>query len=261
MPDPRDHPDDPRHIAGCIDCQTRANLTGLDLDLDRVWTGVMATVGAREPGRLERMAARLLGSPGLARALTATPSLAFSWVLASLAVLTIGAAATHGSEVGTPWVALLAPCLAGVGIAYSYGPGIDPAFELSQTMAIPDRMVLLVRVLAVFGLNALLGIGATLFTPVAAGVTWTWLVPMAMVSALALAAATVAGSDEVGVAAAFAGWALVVLGTKAETGDVTAAVGTNLAPAYLLATVVFGAVALAASNGQRSQGGSTRWQA
>ena len=46
-----------------------------DVDLDRVWTNVAAEVWRRHPGRLERTAAKLLRSPGLARALLTTPSL------------------------------------------------------------------------------------------------------------------------------------------------------------------------------------------
>ena len=45
---------------------------GDGVDLDRVWVNVAAQVWSRSPGRLERSAARLLGSPGLARALVAT---------------------------------------------------------------------------------------------------------------------------------------------------------------------------------------------
>ena len=46
-----------------------------DVDLHRVWTEVAAEVWRRRPGPLERAAGRLLRSPGLARALVATPSL------------------------------------------------------------------------------------------------------------------------------------------------------------------------------------------
>src|SRR5207245_182766 len=46
-----------------------------DVDLSRVWAGVAAEVWRRHPGWLERTAARLLRSPGLARALLTTPSL------------------------------------------------------------------------------------------------------------------------------------------------------------------------------------------
>ena len=115
-----------------------------------------AEVWRRQPGPVERLASRLLRSPGLARALLTTPSLLLGWVLATMVVLLAGVAFTLST--GTPWVALLAPPIAGAGIAYAYGPGIDPAWELSQSMAVSDRMVLLVRALAVFGLNALSGL-------------------------------------------------------------------------------------------------------
>ena len=99
--------------------------TPADVDLSRVWLRVAAQVWRREPGRLERAAARLLRSPGLARALVTTPSLLLGWVIASAFVLAVGALATRGT--GTPYVALLAPAIAAAGIAYAYGPGTDPA--------------------------------------------------------------------------------------------------------------------------------------
>ena len=91
-------------------------------------------------------------------------------------------------------VALFAPAVAAAGIAYAYGPGIDPAWELSQSMAVSHRMVLLVRVLVVFALDAALGLAASAASGAAAAVTFGWLVPMTAVSALALAAATVTRS-------------------------------------------------------------------
>ena len=136
------HPDDPAHIAGCAVCR-EAVAESLDVDLGRVWTVVAGEVMATPVGRVERFAGWLLHSPGLARAIVATPSLVLSWLLASAVVLAVGVVVTAVSGSGTPWVALLAPALAGAGVAYAYGPGIDPAFELSQTMAVPDRLVLL----------------------------------------------------------------------------------------------------------------------
>ena len=65
-----------------------------DVDLSRVWTGVAAQVWRRDPGWVERLAGRLLRSPGLARALLTTPSLLLGWVIATAAVLAAGAAAT-----------------------------------------------------------------------------------------------------------------------------------------------------------------------
>jgi hypothetical protein len=203
-----------------------------DVDLGRVWLGVAEQVWRRRPGPVERAAGRLLRSPGLARALVTTPSLLLGWVIATVAVLIAGAGIALGT--GQPWVALLAPAVAAAGIAYAYGPGIDPAWELSQSMAVSDRMVLLVRALAVFGLNAALGMAASAASGAAAEVTFGWLVPMTAVCALALAAATVTRSANVGVAAGAAGWGIAVLASQAVGGRYTAAVtDTSLVLPYL----------------------------
>lgn len=245
------HPDDPAHVAGCVDCQARSSLQALDVDLERVWTGVAAEVWSEQPSLVERLAGHLLGSPGLARALVTTPSLVLSWIVASAIVLGIGVVVARTT--GTAWVALLAPGVAGIGIAYAYGPGIDPAFELSQSMAISDRLVLLVRGLTVFAVYAVLGVLASLFTATASGITLGWLVPMTTVSALALATATLARSANVGVAIGLAGWGLVVLGSAVSTHDLsTAVVQPALIPAYLVATLLFLALALYATGSDRA---------
>jgi hypothetical protein len=217
-----------------------------DVDLGRVWTGVAAQVWRRDPGRVERLARRLLRSPGLARALLTTPSLLLGWIIATAVVLAAGAVATLGT--GTPYVALCAPALAAAGIAYAYGPGIDPAWELSRSMAVGDRMVLLVRALAVFGLNAALGLAASAASGVAAALTFGWLVPMTAACALALAAATLANSANVGVAAGVAGWVIMVLAGRATLGQYTAVVTDSaLVLPYLLFAACCCAVALFAT--------------
>ncbi len=250
------HPDDPAHVAACDACRARVSLADLDVDLGRVWAGVAADVWARPVGVVERVAGHVLGSPGLARALVTTPSLVVSWLVASAVVLAIGVVVTRST--GVPWVALLAPALAGAGIAYAYGPGIDPAFELTQTMATSDRMILLVRGLAVFGVNALLGLVASLFAASASGLTLGWLVPMTTIASLALAAATVARSANVGVVAAFAGWAIIVLAGTIPTQDLaTAVVQGNLIPAYTVGTLACLGVAIYVTGNGRS--GNRQW--
>jgi len=217
-----------------------------DVDLSRVWTGVAAQVWRRDPGRVERLAGRLLRSPGLARALVATPSLLLAWIIATVVVLFAGAAATVAT--GTPYVALLAPAVAAAGIAYAYGPAIDPAWELSQSLAVSDRMVLLVRALAVFALNAALGLAASAVSGTAAALTFGWLVPMTAACALALAAATLTKSANVGVAAGLAGWVIMVLTGRATVGQYAAAVTDSaLVLPYLLFAACCCAVALFAT--------------
>ena len=211
-----------------------------------MWLGVAAQVWRRQPGRAERLAGRVLRSPGLARALVTTPSLLLGWLIATAVVVLAGLFATLGT--GTPYVALLAPAVAAAGIAYAYGPGIDPAWELSRSMAVSDRMVLLVRALAVFGLNAALGLAASAASGAAADVTFGWLIPMTAVSALALAVATVTRSANIGVAAGLAGWAITVLSVKATSGQVTAAVTSSaLVLPYLAFTAACGAIAWVAT--------------
>jgi hypothetical protein len=193
-----------------------------DIDLDRVWVNVAAEVWRRHPGRLERTAARLLRSPGLARALLTTPSLLLPWLIASTVVLAAGALAQVGG--GQPLVWLITPVVAAVGIAYSYGPGLDPAWELSCSMAVSDRLVLLTRAVAVFAVNAVLGLiasAATVGTDAAAGtaqITFAWLLPMTAACALALAVAVAVRSAFVGAGAGAGAWlALVVAHGATDT--------------------------------------------
>jgi hypothetical protein len=224
-----------------------------DVDLDRVWLGVAAQVWRRHPGPVERAAARLLRSPGLARALVITPSLLLGWVIATTIVLIAGVGITVST--GTPWVGLVAPVLAAAGIAYAYGPGIDPAWELSQSMAVSDRMVLLVRALAVFGLNAALGLAASAASGTAAAVTFGWLVPMTAICTLALATATLTQSPNVGVAAGATGWVIAILSGKAADGRFTTAITDSaFVVSYLVLAVCCGAIVLLATRIPRGTG-------
>jgi len=228
-----------------------------DVDLGRVWISVAAQVWHRRPSRLERVATRLLRSPGLARALLTTPSLLLPWLIASVVVLAAGAAATLSS--GQPVTALLAPAVAAAAIAYSYGPGIDPAWELSCSMAVSDRMVLLARALAVFAVNAVLGLAASAVSAVsaaaavpasgaAAAVTFGWLIPMTAVCAFALAVATVTRSASAGAAAGVAAWLITVLSGRVASGRFgTAATDPVLFLPYLAVGAGCAAIALYAS--------------
>jgi hypothetical protein len=204
----------------------------------------------RRPGLVEQAAGRLLRSPGLARALVTTPSLLLPWLIASVLVLVAGAAVTLGT--GQPLVALTAPAVAAAAIAYAYGPGIDPAWELSRSMAVSDRLILLVRALGVFAVDAVLGIAASAASAAAVGITFGWLVPMTAICALALAAATVARSANAGVAAGLAGWTITVLSGRLADGRITGAVSSSaLILPYLAFAAVCGAVVLYATRKPR----------
>jgi hypothetical protein len=129
---------------------------------------------------------------------------------------------------------------------------VDPAWELSRSMAVSDRMVLLVRALGVFAVDALLGLAASAASGAALGITFGWLVPMTAVCSLALAAATVARSANAGVAAGLSGWTIMVLSTEVAGGRFTTAISNSaLTLPYLAFAAVCGAVALQAARHQR----------
>jgi hypothetical protein len=215
--------------------------TNNDIDLDRVWVNVAAEVWRRHPGRPERTAARLLRSPGLARSLFTTPSLLLPWLIASAVVLAVGALTQVG--VGQPLVWLIAPAVAAVGIAYSYGPGLDPAWELSCSMPISNRLVLLTRGVAVFAVNAVLGLiasAATLGMHAATGtaqLTFAWLLPMTAACAVALAVAVAVRSAIAGAGAGVGAWLAFVLAHSATDHGATGGAGGGLSAAALTSAV------------------------
>jgi len=234
------------------------------IDLGRVWVNVAAEVWRRHPGRLERTAARLLRSPGLARALFTTPSLLLPWLIASAVVLAVGALTQVGA--GQPLVWLIAPAVAAAGIAYSYGPGLDPAWELSCSMPVSDRLVLLTRAVAVFAVNAVLGLiasAATLGTHASAGtaqLTFAWLLPMTAACALALAVAVAVRSAVAGAGAGVGAWLALVLvrgATDGAGGGLSAAALTsavtdaNLYLPYLAVAACCAVIVLFATRPQR----------
>jgi hypothetical protein len=226
-------------LTGPISGESR-NAANDDIDLDRVWVNVAAEVWRRHPGRLERAAARLLRSPGLARALFTVPSLLLPWLIASAVVLAVGTLIQV--DAGQPLVWLIAPAVAAAGIAYSYGPGLDPAWELSCSMPVSDRLVLLTRAVAVFAVNAALGLiasAATLGTHASTGtvqLTFAWLLPMTAACALALAVAVAVRSAIAGAGAGVGAWLTLVL-THSMADGAAGGAGGGLSAAALTSAI------------------------
>ena len=181
----------------------------LDVDLDRAWQGVIGEVWSAPIGPVERVARKVLHSAALARVLVVSPVLILAWIVASAVVFALGIVVTQATD--QPLIPLLAPALAAVGVANAYGAGADVAYEITRTMPVSSRMILLVRITLVFAINTVLGGIASLVTPALGSVTLLWLLPMVAISMIGLAVATLLGSPVIGGGVALLVWAGIVM--------------------------------------------------
>ncbi|MBF8282547.1 MAG: hypothetical protein HW378_1462 [Anaerolineales bacterium] len=98
--------------------------------------------------------------------------------------------ATYSAAEAWPLV-LVAPLVAATGVAFIYGPDVDPALEIELATPVPPRLVLLARLALVFGFNLIMGLAASLILSLARAEVafWplvsTWLAPLSFLSALA----------------------------------------------------------------------------
>ena len=116
------------------------------------------------------------------------------WV-ASAATMALGclvALLTAGASAGGLVLAVFAPMVAAVGVAFIYGPENDPSLEVALSTPTSPRLVLLARLTLVYGYDFALAFAATVILALASGGEglWSlislWIGPMLFLSALAL---------------------------------------------------------------------------
>lgn len=116
---------------------------------------------------------------------------------ASAAVLGVGLVVTWlsldgGNSLGELPLLLLAPIVAALGVALAYGPEVDPLLEVVLATPTSPRLVLLARLILVLGYDLGLTTLASLILSIVAPqiplgtLIWAWLVPMLLLSGLAL---------------------------------------------------------------------------
>ncbi len=113
---------------------------------------------------------------------------------------------------GTLPFVLIAPLVAAVGVAFIYGPSVDPALEIELALPVSPCLILLARLVLVFGFDLLLGgVGSVVLATFRADLSlWplvqAWLAPMAFLSALALCLATLNLDPLVGLVVSMIVW-------------------------------------------------------
>jgi hypothetical protein len=177
------------HLTACAPC--RAVLAGVSdpADLDAGWERLDAELDAPRPGFLESLLLRLGIADHTARLLAATPALRRSWLgaVAAVLLLTVAVTAGHGTT-GSPTLFLaLAPLLPLAGVALSYGPVLDPTYEMAVVAPMHGFRLLMIRTVAVLGAGLGLNGLATLALPGYGLRALAWLLPALALTATGLA--------------------------------------------------------------------------
>ncbi len=194
MPDPNLR----AHLDVCDRC-TDALAALSPLDLQYVAEGIAASLDAPTPRLLERAFGAAGLEPSWARMAGVAPSLQPAWLLACLGVVALSTALALLPSVDSLRVSPLlvaAPLLAAVMVAFAYGPGADPAYELVATTPTSPALTLLVRLAAVLIVNtAVVGTGVVVAATAGPGraappAGLAWILPMAAVALLAAVVAS-----------------------------------------------------------------------
>ncbi|MCX4763164.1 zf-HC2 domain-containing protein [Streptomyces sp. NBC_01275] len=174
------------HLTGCAQCRARLAHSTDPVALDAGWERLDAELDAPRQGLFERLLVRLGVADHTARLLTATPILRRSWLLAVLLLLGTTVLAVH--VVGRPALFLaLAPLLPLAGVALSFGPTLDPTYEMAVVAPLHGFRLLMIRTVAVLTAGLALNGLATLALPGYGLLALAWLLPALALTATALA--------------------------------------------------------------------------
>ncbi|HEX9234838.1 MAG TPA: histidine kinase [Actinomycetota bacterium] len=144
------------------------------------------------PGRgfAEASLVRLGVSDPTARLLAASPSLRLSWFGATGVALAFAVVAAYAGPGSVLLFLVLAPLLPLAGVAVAYGPGVDPAHEVSLATPMPASRLLFIRATAVLATTCVLGGLATLALPQVGWQAVSWLLPALALTVSSLALST-----------------------------------------------------------------------
>ncbi|WP_210592513.1 zf-HC2 domain-containing protein [Streptomyces sp. GESEQ-35] len=177
------------HLTACDRCRAVLAEVSDPVALDAGWERLDAELDAPRPGWFEALLVRIGVPDHTARLLAATPVMRGSWLGAVVGVLVLTVVVTNVSPVTrSPTMFLaLAPLLPLAGVAVSYGPALDPTYEMAVVSPVHGFRLLMIRTVAVLaaglGLNGL----ATLALPAYGLQALAWLLPALALTATGLA--------------------------------------------------------------------------
>jgi hypothetical protein len=178
------------HLLSCDLCRAELAEIAEHDRLESLWKDIARVVSFAEPGLVEKLLLRLGMRDHVTRLLVATPALRVSWFAAVALVLTFAVVAAHANRNGYMLFLVLAPLLPLAGVAVSYGPGVDPTYEIGLAAPIRSFHLLLIRATAVLIASLLLSAIATLALPETNWAITAWLLPSLGLTTAALALST-----------------------------------------------------------------------
>ncbi|MGI9623485.1 MAG: zf-HC2 domain-containing protein [Acidimicrobiales bacterium] len=210
--------------------------------LDENFALIVAELDAPGRGLIERLMVRLGLHEHVARLMAATPVLRRSWYLASMLVLFFGIAASNNADGGSIGVFLaMAPLVPVLGVALAYGPGVDPAHEMTLVTPLSGFRLVLLRSLVVLATSVTFcGVASVLVAQEHGLSVLTWMLPALALTGLTLVASTfvptrVAAGGVAGL------WLLIVAILANAADDLVLFAGAGQA-VYLLVAVLSGAM-------------------
>jgi hypothetical protein len=226
------------HLAACPLCRERLAGAVEPGVVQAGWSRLDAEIDAPIPGPVESVLRRFGMREHTARLLAATPALRLSWLVAVTVILASTAGAAHLTRtLVVPLVFLaVAPLLPLVGVAVSFGPGVDPTYELALVAPLHTFRLLLLRCAAVLTTTTTLSAAASLALPGYGPVVLGWLLPALVLTLVSLALAPRLGPVTAAVVTAL-GWVALLAATVR--------VGTGQSPVFSAAGQVTLAVAAA----------------
>jgi hypothetical protein len=239
------------HLGACAPCRDRLDACVARTDprlVEDGWARVDAALDAPVPGPVERFLL-LLGVPDhTARLLAATPALRLSWLVA--VAVTLATTATI-ARLADPIVFLAAaPLLPLAGVAASFGPGVDPTYEIALVAPMQSFRLLLLRCVTVVSANTVLCGLASLAMPSGGLGAAGWFLPSLALSVLTLLLAPRLGTV-VAACAVAAGWACLVVAVAGALFTAAGQSGTALAVVLAAAVLARRAAAFETSTLRR----------
>jgi hypothetical protein len=231
------------HLPSCPQCSAQVAPLVDGALLGCAWDAIEERLDAPRRSPVEALLLRARVPEHVARLLGATPALRLSWLLGCALVLAFAVYAAGRRPDGLYWFLVLAPLLPLAGVAFAYGPDVDPTYEIGLAAPLRSFRLLLIRALAVLATTTAMAGVAALALPGLHLSAAAWLLPSLALTLTSLALATrksphvACGTLAVcwmlvaGAGRALAADPLVVFG---ETGQLSCAIVAAFAAATLI---------------------------